>query len=218
MKTYSGDDEDEATMHSKAPTIQWVFWLSLACLLGCNDKPARIKPPAIDAKASAKQAIELFDADSSGSIDKSELAASPGLEAVLDKVDTDANGELSEDELQTKFQSMADSASGVLPATITVVKNGRPLQGVRVVLDPEPFFGDVIVPAEGETDLYGMAALRSPAVRGGMQLGIYRIRITKSENNKETIPAKYNAETTLGIEISSSSPAITSTRGYVIEI
>ena len=42
----------------------------------------------------------------------------------------------------------------------------------------------------------------------GIQLGFFKIRVSKMVNGKETIPAKYNAETTLGQQIAGDDPAI----------
>jgi hypothetical protein len=46
----------------------------------------------------------------------------------------------------------------------------------------------------------------------GLALGLYRIRVSKMVDGKETIPARYNTETTLGQEVSMDDPAVASQR------
>jgi hypothetical protein len=46
----------------------------------------------------------------------------------------------------------------------------------------------------------------------GLQLGLYRIRISKLVNGAETIPAKFNADTTVGQQVSPDDPAIAGQR------
>ncbi len=79
-----------------------------------------------------------------------------------------------------------------------------------VTFEPEQFLGDVIHPATGETDGNGytpisMAAehMPHPNVRSGVTPGLYLVRISKEVNGKEVVPAKYNSDTTLAIEIAS---------------
>jgi hypothetical protein len=41
-----------------------------------------------------------------------------------------------------------------------------------------------------------------------VQPGLYRVEVSKMVNGKETIPSKYNTETTLGVEVAQESPAM----------
>jgi hypothetical protein len=43
-----------------------------------------------------------------------------------------------------------------------------------------------------------------------MHLGLYNVRISKIVGGKETIPSKYNTETTLGQEVANDVPEIAS--------
>src|SRR5262249_972552 len=93
--------------------------------------------------------------------------------------------------------------------------DGHPLAGATISFEPESFLGDTIQAADGTTDFTGAAYPRIPKEKrpvadmpGGMQLGFYRIRVSKLTAGKETIPAKYNTDTTLGKQISPDDPAL----------
>ena len=69
-------------------------------------------------------------------------------------------------------------------------------------LVPESFLGDTLQPGEGTTNDRGMAkpvTVGAPAGLPGVEFGIYRVRITHPEID---IPARYNLETELGLELS----------------
>jgi hypothetical protein len=42
----------------------------------------------------------------------------------------------------------------------------------------------------------------------GVQPGLYRVEVSKMVDGKETIPSKYNTETTLGVEVAQGSPVM----------
>ena len=48
----------------------------------------------------------------------------------------------------------------------------------------------------------------TPDMPSGLQLGFYRVRVSKQANGKEMIPAKYNTETTLGQQVAPDDPAL----------
>ena len=64
------------------------------------------------------------------------------------------------------------------------------------------FLGGAVKPASGVTDNHGQA---HPRIEGsslpGCNLGIYRVKITKSEGGKEIVPPQYNSKTELGLEV-----------------
>jgi hypothetical protein len=67
---------------------------------------------------------------------------------------------------------------------------------------PERFMGPSVKPARGVTDESGACLL---AVEGeeieGVHCGIFRIEVSKPDaNGKETIPARYNSASTLGVD------------------
>jgi len=63
-------------------------------------------------------------------------------------------------------------------------------------------------PAYGTTNQFGTVSpiipkdqRPDPKLPGGAQLGLYKVRISKIVNGKETIPPRYNTETILGQEV-----------------
>jgi hypothetical protein len=98
---------------------------------------------------------------------------------------------------------------------VKVTLNGRPLVEATVTLEPEPFLGDEIKAATGLTNAFGTTSPSipkeerpDPTLPGGAHFGIYKVKISKIVDGKETIPARYNTETTLGLEVSYDEPGI----------
>jgi hypothetical protein len=98
-----------------------------------------------------------------------------------------------------------------------VTLNGQPLEGANVVFEPEPFLGDEVKAAYGTTNQYGDVApsirpedLPSPDLPGGAHFGLYKVKISRIVDGKETIPPRYNEQTILGQEVSYDDPAIKS--------
>jgi hypothetical protein len=197
--------------------------LNLACatvllLTGCNSGPSRIKPPSIDADDAAAEAMELYDKDGDGSIAGAELDAVPGIKAAMETIDADKDGKATEDEIVQRIEAWQATNIGVMASKATFTLDGRPLEGAQITFEPESFLGDDIKPAFGEA-LSGTAMVTIPKEQRpttdtppGLQPGLYRVRVSKKVNGQETIPAKYNAETTLGQQISPDDPAIAAQR------
>jgi hypothetical protein len=96
-----------------------------------------------------------------------------------------------------------------------ITLDGQPLGGAKVTFEPESFLGDSIKTAVASTSMYGDAMPSispedrpDPKMPGGVHLGLYKVRISKMDNGKETIPIRYNTETILGQEVSYDDPAI----------
>ena len=91
---------------------------------------------------------------------------------------------------------------------------GRPLAGATITFEPEPFMADYIQPAVGETDVAGACSLnRQNDPLGGITVGFYKRRVSRPyRSGKETMPEKYNTETTLGQEI------VTGAMGLVLRV
>ncbi len=164
--------------------------------------PARLRPPAIDAKAAGAKAIELFDADKDGKLSGKELDKCPGLKAAIDKIDTSGNGEITAEMIAARIEAWQKSRLGRMSLSCLVTHNGRALDGAEVKFVPEKFLGDNVKTATGKTDQNGMAMLsiptHGPGDPPGVAPGFYRVEITKAG---EKIPAKYNSETIFGQEV-----------------
>jgi hypothetical protein len=197
-----------------------VLPLAVALLASCTYGPSRIEPPSIDASAAGDMAIEQYDADGDGRIAGDELEKAITLKAAVARLDTDGDKAVSADEVTQRVKVWQGTRLGLLPLTVTVTLNGRPLDGATVTFEPEAFLGEEVKKAVGSTDEFGGSAptvakeerpdpQRTPA---GVALGLYRVRISKLVNGKEMVPPKYNQETTLGQEVAPDVPELASLR------
>jgi hypothetical protein len=189
--------------------------VTLLAALGCSSGPSAVEPPDIDAGDAASQAMELYDKDGDGAIAGSELDAVPAFKASMKNLDKSGDGSVQEDEIAARIESWQNSGDGIVALAWSVTLDGRPVEGAKITFEPEPFLGDQIKAAEGETSPVGMSTVSIPKANRpapdsppGVQLGFYKIRVSKQAGGKETIPARYNTETTLGQEVAPDDPAI----------
>jgi hypothetical protein len=193
--------------------------LALAALLlvGCSSGPSRVKPPSISPSGAASKAMTEFDKDGDGFIAGSELDAAPAIKAAMSTIDTDKDGKVTADEIAARIEAWQATRIGVMTAGCNFTLDGKPLTGAEVTFEPAPFLADALKPAVGETDMAGNAICSIPKEQrptketpAGMQLGLYRIRVSKKVNGKETLPAKFNTETTIGHQVAPDDPAFAS--------
>jgi hypothetical protein len=121
------------------------------------------------------------------------------------------DGFLESGELHQGIEAWQNTGVGARPVPFRVDLNGRALAGASVRLIPAPFLGDAVKPASGESGPGGggslsMSAEDMPSNAPKMPLvqpGLYNVEITHPTTE---VPAKYNSQTTLGIEITSGNP------------
>ena len=121
----------------------------------------------------------------------------------------DPQRQLSFEELRARLQLYIDARVAIHTFPILVTKGGQPLVGATVKLFPEEFLAAVIEPAEGVTDDAGhvfpsIAVDPELRARGtqGFRSGVYRVEVSKvDDDGKELIPARYNVDSDLGLEI-----------------
>lgn len=210
-------------MHRRTRPIATTAWiLALVAipvmaggLAGCRRGPAAVKQPAIDPASSGREALALYDTDKNGTISGKELDASPPLQAALARLDTNKDGGVSADEVAARVKAWKEMRTGLASVRFHVTLDGQPLAGARVALEPEPFLGTHVKPASGDTNQFGDVSpsvaredLPDPSLPGGVHFGLYRVRVTKPAGGKETLPARFNAETTLGQEIAYDEPGM----------
>lgn len=174
----------------------------LSGVLGCgNSAPPAVVPDQPDANATAR-AMETLDTNHDGFLDEKELEKAPGLKAALKQVDTNNDGKISQEELAARIAGWAESKMGRMPVNCRVTHNGNPFEGAMVTLVPESFLGGTLQSGSAAVAESGYAAITAPysadAKVTGMSPGFYRVEVTKQG---EKIPAKYNTETTLGVEV-----------------
>jgi hypothetical protein len=204
---------------SRGSKTEMVAGLAVAAVAlaagGCSRGPAAVRQPAIDAAAAGRDALARYDADGNGLIAGVELDAAPPLKAALVRLDTDKDGGVSAAEVAERVRAWKAMLTGLASVRCHVTLDGKPLAGARVVLEPEPFLGTHVKPASGETNPFGDVSpsvapedLPDPSLPGGVHFGLYRVRISKQVDGRETIPARYNTETVLGQEIAYDDPGM----------
>lgn len=196
------------------------FALALTSLLvvataSCQRGPSAIKPPSIDASGAGKLAMEQYDTNGDGKVSGDELEKAPSLKAALARIDTDGDKAITADEIAARIGVWKGTGTGLMTFSCLVTLDGTPLPGATVTFIPDACLGDAVKQASGTTNAYGKAAggiakddLPDPTWPGGMQLGIYTVKISKLVGGKESIPAKYNEQTILGQEVSPDVPEI----------
>ncbi|MEQ8835307.1 MAG: hypothetical protein RID07_00725, partial [Lacipirellulaceae bacterium] len=129
--------------------------------------------------------------------------------------DTVNNGQVSEEEIVERVKAWDRSQIGATIFDCTVLLNGQPLEGAKVTFEPAEFLGDVIIEAVSTTNIMGRTSPKIPKEKRptadfppGMQAGAYVVRISKTRDGKEMIPAKYNTESILGQEVAKDDWAI----------
>ena len=186
------------------------------CTLGCNSGPAAVEVPEFDPSDAAQQALELYDADEDEFIAGEELENAPGINATLKSLDANSDGKVDEAEIAQRVAAWQKMSTGLMSLNCEVLLDGAPLEGATVTFEPDAFLEGSIQPAEGVTSPLGAVYPQipkekrpSPDSPPGIQAGIYKVRVSKLVNGKETIPARYNAETMLGQQVAKDDPAIT---------
>lgn len=191
--------------------VSWQAAIALAFTVGCSGSPGALYPPRVNAASAAKAALRESDRDGDGKLSKQEWSASPVLAAVAKRYDTNGDSMLDVAEIRQGIEEWQANAVGPRSVSFTVRLDGRPLPGATVRLVPASFFGPDVKEASDETGPNGgghltMAPEDMPKHAPKIPLvqpGLYRVEIRHPSRN---VPARYNTETTLGIEITSSNP------------
>jgi hypothetical protein len=184
---------------------RWLILLVIA-QAGCTPRGGqRVEPPALSPSGAAARAMELLDKNKDGFLDAAELERSPALKSSLKEIDQNGDGKLTADEIEKRLHGYINSRIGLVSTSFQVMWNGTPLSGATVTLvtlEPEEFLGPAFKPAIGVSEADGTVM---PQIQGGelpgVPCGLYHVRISKVVGPHETIPAKYNSQSILGIEV-----------------
>ena len=173
-----------------------------AALAGCNSSSrdgGAVRPLA--PQDSAQQALAEYDTNKDGALDAKEIAQSPGLKALAATMGRGANARLTADEIAEQFQVLQNGAR-TIGTNCVVLLDGKPLADASVRFVPEKFLGPGYKPATGKTNAGGSATMITEGLQDGVAAGLYRVEITKPDaSGRETVPARYNTQTTLGCAV-----------------
>jgi hypothetical protein len=180
---------------------RWLFLVALLAPVGCSGR--RIAVPAISPERASQEALAQYDRNKDGFLDPDELKGCPALASCLKTLDKDRDGRLSAAEIAGRIAAYQSSRVGLSAVAFEVTLDGQPLSGATVTLVPEKFLGDALKPATGTTDARGRVRVATPGAEvPGVACGLYRIEISKKDaTGRETIPARYNQATILGLEV-----------------
>jgi hypothetical protein len=188
-------------------------------IAACNYGPPAVKQPSIDASDAGDLAMEQYDTNGDGRVAGEELEKAPGLKAALPRMDADADGAVTADEVAARIGQWKKMGIGLMSFGFTVTLNGSPLPDATVTFEPELFLGDDIKLATCTTNPFGSGSATiakedrpDPSYPPGMQLGLYKVKISKMDGGKEIIPARYNEATVLGQEVAQDVSEIASQR------
>ena len=187
--------------------------LLVALVAGCNATPGRIPGVDVNCDRAAEALLNDYDRDGNGGLSESELVSVPPIHGNRRWYDVDGDGEISQAELRAGLVVIFDPKIGLLSTWCNVTRSGKPLAGANVEFVPLPALESVIPTARAVTDDRGIAKLaisdedlpaNAPRNLPLVRPGLYLIKVSHSS---VSIPAKFNAETTLGKEISNHSTA-----------
>ena len=164
--------------------------------VGCDSRPKRIYPQKVDAAKASATAMEMYDANKDGKLDAEELKKVASLAPIA------KDGVLTGDMIKETLKKQAEGVVGRVTWGMRFLRNGKPLASAAIQLVPEKFLGVDLKIEPAKTDANGSAAFTVPTKSveepRGIPLGFYRIEVTKDGEN---IPAKYNTETILGVDV-----------------
>ena len=193
-------------MHHARASLVWLG--SVALFVGCGTGASRVYPVDISPSSASSEAMELYDKDGDGAIAGDELNAVPGIKRHLEFYDRDGDQRVTRDEISDRIRDWGNNQLALMGRTYVIKLDGQPLAGATVTLVPEPYLGENVKPASGETGPTGLTRMSHadedlptstngrpiPGVKGGT----FKIQITHPTRK---IPAKYNTATELGDEI-----------------
>ena len=184
-------------------------------LVGCSGGPQKLTGPSFSPDGIASKAMELYDKDGDGAIAGSELDATPALKAALATLDADKDGKVTAGEIAQRVEAWLATRTALTSCTCRVMLDGKPLQGATVTFEPDPCLNGAVQTAVGTTTELGTAGMEIPKENRvppnappGLALGLYLVRVSKQANGVESIPARYNTETTLGQQVAPDDPAV----------
>ena len=177
----------------------------LVALIGCGSAPTG-GISALDPELAAQAAIDEFDRNQDGVLSKPELNGCRGILSAWNRFDTDRSNDISLAEVAARITTIQSLPRTNMFASCQIFMDGKPLPDAVIRLQPAEYQLGAVRPAIGKTAVNGSCVLlfddesQTEAERAnlGIDSGIYRVEITHASL---AIPAKYNSQSELGIEL-----------------
>lgn len=178
----------------------------LLATAGCSGSPPPPKRADLAPADVARRAIEQYDANHDGKIDAAEIEKSPALAAMAAAMNSQPDGTLSEDQIAQRAAQWLKEPCARVSHMAVIDLDGQPLQGATVTFEPEECMGPAYHASTAVTDQAGQCfPPGDDPTYPGLSPGLYRIRVSKLVDGRETVPARYNAQTELGVEATAAS-------------
>lgn len=184
-----------------APTKRLAVWGTVAVAtisaIGCGQQGGAVKTARqLDPDAVAAAALGLYDRNGDGSLDATELVASPGLQAALPRIDADRNKALSSGEIAERFRAYQQQ-SDLVGLVVYVQRDGVPVGGAEVTMAPDPLQGEGLQAYRAVAADSGEAAPEGESQSiPGIPVGLYTVRIVHN-----------GAEKAVGCEVADDAPS-----------
>ena len=151
---------------------------------GCGG-PAVSSIGALEAnpQSAADEALKLYDANSDGALDASELKKSPALASATARIDADGDGKMTLEEIASRFEKY-QSLSTHIPGEVYIADGKRWAAGAEVTFEPAPFMGSQVPTYTGVTGDNGVARMTSTPKTPGFVVGFYEVRVKKSDGTE----------------------------------
>jgi hypothetical protein len=194
-------------------------WLAISgvctAFVGCSGGPTPIELPQFDPGSSAAKAMELYDKDDDGFIAGAELDQAPALKAARKQLDTNEDERVSEQEIVDRIARFSEVSIGLTNVTCQVTLDGTPLDGATIRFVPDECLEGVIKEASDVTNIVGLASPSVPKemrpsadTPPGIQIGLYKVIISKKKGDQEFVPEKFNTKTILGQQVAPDDPSM----------
>lgn len=183
--------------------------LAAWCGCSCSRVPSAPERPKLSPADAAQKAMAEYDANGDTFLTLTELEKSPPLLWSMERIDVNQDDMLTATEIAARIESWEKAPVIIVGGHVQFTLDGQPLAGATVTLEPEKFLGPAYQSETSQTNQFGETSFQgSQEQYSGIYLGFYRLRVSKKVGGQETIPAKYNTETTLGFEAADDIPGL----------
>ena len=131
--------------------------------------------------------LEEYDTNHDGVLSGAESDQSPALKSAM-KLYAHGSIGITADDIAERIRKWQENRVCMSQMAIKLTLDGKPLEGATVRAEPEKFLGPNIPAASGVTNAQGTVWPQVDHSRPGMFYGLYKLRVSKKVDGRETIP------------------------------